>query len=78
MIRYIEDYRVDGVVIHEAFSCRTWHPGLLCQLNTLKKVYREIPTLVLESDMVDISSYSEAETHQAIDAFIDQIEDAKG
>jgi benzoyl-CoA reductase/2-hydroxyglutaryl-CoA dehydratase subunit BcrC/BadD/HgdB len=77
MIRYIEDYDIDGIVVHEAFSCRTWHPGLLCQLNTLKKVYRDIPTLVLESDMVDIGSYNEAETHQRIDTFIGMLEEEK-
>jgi len=77
MIRYIDDYQIDGIVIHEAFSCRTWHPGLICQLNTLKKIYRDIPTLVLESDMVDIGSYNESETHQRIDSFIDILENEK-
>jgi len=77
MIRYIEDYHIDGIVIHEAFSCRTWHPGLLCQLNTLKKVYRDIPTLVFESDMVDIGSYNQAETHQQIDTFMEVLENAR-
>ncbi len=77
MIRYIEDYQIDGVVIHEAFSCRTWHPGLICQLNTLKRVYRDIPILVFESDMVDISSYNEEATHQQIDTLIDILEDSE-
>ena len=75
MIRYIEDYQIDGVVVHEAFSCRTWHPGLIRQLNTLKQVYRDLPMLVFESDMVDISSYSEEATHQQIDTLIDILED---
>jgi benzoyl-CoA reductase/2-hydroxyglutaryl-CoA dehydratase subunit BcrC/BadD/HgdB len=74
LISIIEDYDIDGVVMHEAFSCRTWHPGLIWQLNTLKKVYRDIPSLVLESDIVDISSYSEADTHARIDAFIESLE----
>ncbi len=78
MIAYIEDYKIDGVVMHEAFSCRTWHVGLLWQLNLLKKVYRDIPTLVLESDIIDISSYNEADTRARIDAFIDTLEAAKG
>lgn len=78
MIEYIENYGIDGVVVHEAFSCRTWHPGLLNQLVTLKQVYREIPTLVLESDMVDISSYDEAATRLRIDNFIELLEDARG
>ncbi|UCC17747.1 MAG: 2-hydroxyacyl-CoA dehydratase [Dehalococcoidales bacterium] len=77
LIQYIEDYEIDGVVMHEAFSCRTWHPGLIWQLNRLKKVYRDIPSLVLESDIVDISSYSESDTHARIDAFIESLESVK-
>lgn len=77
LIQFIEDYQIDGVLMHEAFSCRSWHPGLIWQLNTLKKVYRDIPSLVLESDMVDISSYSEADTHSRIDAFMETVALAK-
>ena len=77
LIQYIEDYKIDGVVMHEAFSCRTWHLGLIWQLNLLKKVYGDIPTLILESDIVDISSYSEADTHNRIDAFIETLESVR-
>ncbi|MGD9116501.1 MAG: 2-hydroxyacyl-CoA dehydratase family protein [Dehalococcoidia bacterium] len=77
LIQYIEDYKIDGIVMHEAFSCRSWHPGLIWQLNLLKKVYRDIPSLVLESDIVDISSYNEADTKARIDAFIDTLEAVK-
>jgi len=77
LIQYIEDYKIDGVVMHEAFSCRTWHPGLIWQLNQLKKIYGDIPSLVLESDIVDISSYSEVDTHARIDAFIETLESHK-
>ena len=75
LIQYIEDYKIDGIVMHEAFSCRTWHVGLIWQLNQLKKVYRDIPSLVLESDIIDISTYNEADTRARIDAFLDTIED---
>jgi benzoyl-CoA reductase/2-hydroxyglutaryl-CoA dehydratase subunit BcrC/BadD/HgdB len=77
LIRYIEDYQIDGVVMHEAYSCRSWHVGLISQLKTLKKVYRDIPSLVLESDIVDINSYSEADTHSRIDAFIETLDSGK-
>ncbi len=77
LIQYIEDYKIDGVVMHEAFSCRAWHIGLIFQMNLLKKVYRDIPSLILESDIVDISSYSEADTHARIDAFIETLESVK-
>lgn len=77
LIEYIEDYKIDGVVVHEAFSCRSWHVGLIWQLNQLKKIYRDIPSLILESDIVDIRSYSEADTHNRIDAFIETLESVK-
>jgi benzoyl-CoA reductase/2-hydroxyglutaryl-CoA dehydratase subunit BcrC/BadD/HgdB len=95
LIQYIEDYKIDGVVMHEAFSCRTWHLGLIWQLNQLKKIYkpipvlvlgpngkkkeekRELPSLILESDIIDISSYSEVDTRNQIDAFIETLESVK-
>ena len=95
LIQYIEDYKIDGVVMHEAFSCRTWHLGLIWQLNQLAKIYKplptlvmgkggqkekgtsELPSLVLESDIIDISSYSEVETRAQIDAFIETLESVR-
>jgi benzoyl-CoA reductase/2-hydroxyglutaryl-CoA dehydratase subunit BcrC/BadD/HgdB len=90
LIQYIEDYKIDGIVMHEAFSCRTWHLGLIWQLNQLKKIYRPIPvlslgrtvrrenpSLILESDIIDMSSYSEVETRGKIDAFIETLEAIK-
>jgi len=95
LIQYIEDYQIDGVVMHEAFSCRTWHLGLIWQLNQLRKIYkpipvlilgkegdktkgkRELPSLILESDIIDISSYSEVDTRNRIDAFIETLEQTK-
>ena len=74
IIEYIEDYKLDGVVFHSAFSCRSWHAGIVHQAATLKKVYGDIPTLIMEGDIVDISSYNEADTHNRIDAFIETLE----
>jgi len=80
------------VVMHEAFSCRTWHVGLIWQLHQLAKIYkpipvyvvgkegkkekayRELPSLILESDIIDITSYSEVDTRNKIDAFIETLE----
>ena len=77
LINYIEEYHIDGVVMHEAYSCRSWHVGLIWELNILKKIYRDIPSLILESDIVDISSYNEADTRMRIDTFIDVLEARK-
>jgi hypothetical protein len=39
-----------------------------------EKVYRELPSLILESDIIDITSYSEVDTRNKIDAFIETME----
>jgi len=76
LIEYIEDYKCDGVVFHSAFSCRSWHAGIILQAQILKKIYRDIPILIMEGDIVDISSYNEADTHNRIDAFIETLASA--
>ena len=58
-------------------SCRSWHAGIIHQAQTLKKVYKDIPVLIMEGDIVDISSYNEADTHNRIDAFIETLENYK-
>jgi len=94
LISLIENYKIDGVVMHEAFSCRTWHVGLIWQLHQLGKIYkpipvyvvtngkrektyRELPSLILESDIIDITSYSEVDTRNKIDAFIETLESVR-
>ena len=92
IIQYIEDYKIDGIIMHLAFSCRTIHLALTWQLNQLAKIYkpiptlvlggddkskevvkRELPSLILESDIVDMSTYSEVETRSRIDVFIETL-----
>jgi benzoyl-CoA reductase/2-hydroxyglutaryl-CoA dehydratase subunit BcrC/BadD/HgdB len=77
LIEYIEDYNLDGVVFHSAFSCRSWHAGIVLQSQVLRRVYREIPVLIMEGDIVDISSYNEVDTHNRIDAFLETLAAAK-
>ncbi len=77
LIEYINDYQCNGVVFHSAFSCRSWHAGITLQAQLLKKVYGDIPILIMEGDIVDISSYNEADTHNRIDAFIEALETAR-
>lgn len=78
IIEYIEDYKCDGVVFHSAFSCRSWHAGIMLQAEVLRHIYRDLPILIMEGDIVDISSYNETDTRNRIDAFIESLETAKG
>jgi hypothetical protein len=43
----------------------------------LRKVHGEIPILIMEGDIVDISAYNEADTHNRIDAFIEVLEETR-
>jgi benzoyl-CoA reductase/2-hydroxyglutaryl-CoA dehydratase subunit BcrC/BadD/HgdB len=74
IIEYIKDYQCDGAVFHSAFSCRSWHAGIMQQAAVLKRIYGELPVLIMEGDIVDISSYNEADTHNRIDAFIEALD----
>jgi hypothetical protein len=47
------------------------------QAQILKKIYGEIPILMMEGDIVDISSYNEEDTHHRIDVFIEAMEAVK-
>jgi len=73
LIELIDEYKIDAVVMHRAFSCRTVHTGQLHQLAVLKK-YRNLPSLVLESDMVDVSSFSEEDVKSRIETFIEIVD----
>jgi benzoyl-CoA reductase/2-hydroxyglutaryl-CoA dehydratase subunit BcrC/BadD/HgdB len=77
IIEYIEEYKCDGVVFHSAFSCRSWHAGIMQQAEVLRKVYGDIPALIMEGDIVDITAYNEADTHHRIDTFIGALDTAK-
>jgi benzoyl-CoA reductase/2-hydroxyglutaryl-CoA dehydratase subunit BcrC/BadD/HgdB len=73
IIEYIEDYHCDGVIFQSAFSCCSWHAEILLQARVLRKVYGDIPSLIVEGDIVDISAYNEADTHNRIDAFVESL-----
>ncbi|MFC2000488.1 2-hydroxyacyl-CoA dehydratase subunit D [Chloroflexota bacterium] len=75
-LELIDEYRLDGVVFHQAMTCRTIHTGQLHQMNLLRK-HTDKPLLMLEGDIVDVSNYNQEATHTKIDAFIETLEDYK-
>jgi len=68
--------KIDGVVFHQAMTCRTIHTGQLNQINVLKK-YTDKPVLLLEGDIVDVRNYNEGATRTKVDAFIDVLDSYK-
>lgn len=72
-LEMIDDYQLDGVVFHQALTCRTIHTGQLDQINVFKK-YSDKPVLLLEGDIIDVRNYNEVATHAKIDAFMEILE----
>ena len=66
----IEPYRVDGVVYHPIKSCRTVSTGLADSRRALMAEV-DVPSLFIESDMMDKRVVSEAQLKNRIDAFFE-------
>ena len=66
----IDQYHVDGVVYHPIKSCRTVSTGLADNRRALMQL-RDVPSLFIESDMMDRRVVSEAQLKNRIDAFFE-------
>jgi benzoyl-CoA reductase subunit B len=65
-----DDYGVDGIVYHAIKSCRTVSTGLADARRSLS-ARRDIPSLFIESDMMDRRVVSEAQMKNRVDAFFE-------
>jgi benzoyl-CoA reductase/2-hydroxyglutaryl-CoA dehydratase subunit BcrC/BadD/HgdB len=63
---------VDGLVMHSNRSCKPYSLG---QYDLQKLVMKELnlPTLIIEADMVDARSFSESQIETRIDAFMETL-----
>lgn len=66
----IEKYKIDGVVIHSNRSCKPYSFGQY-DLQKMIKDNLNIPTLILDADMVDERIFSESQIESRIDAFME-------
>ncbi|MDH3945012.1 MAG: 2-hydroxyacyl-CoA dehydratase family protein, partial [Anaerolineae bacterium] len=66
----IDVFGIDGVVFHPIKSCRTVSTGLADGRRALME-RRDIPSLFIESDMMDRRVVSEAQLKNRIDAFFE-------
>jgi len=72
----IAEFDVDGVVFHPIKSCRTVSTGLADGRRALME-WRDIPSLFIESDMMDRRVVSEAQMKNRIDAFFEGLASRK-
>jgi benzoyl-CoA reductase subunit B len=66
----IDEFSIDGVVYHPIKSCRTVSTGLADGRRALME-RRDVPSLFLESDMMDRRVVSEAQMKNRADAFFE-------
>ncbi len=66
----VDTYRADGIVYHPIKSCRTVSTGLADNRRAVMET-RNIPTLFIESDMMDRRVVSEAQLKNRADAFFE-------
>ncbi|MBI3950601.1 MAG: 2-hydroxyacyl-CoA dehydratase [Acidobacteria bacterium] len=70
LAQMIGPFHVDGVVYHPIKSCRTVSTGLADNRRSLMAA-RDIPSLFIESDMMDRRVVSEAQLKNRVDAFFE-------
>jgi benzoyl-CoA reductase subunit B len=72
----IDEFHLDGVVFHPIKSCRTVSTGLADSRRQLMED-TQIPSLFIESDMMDRRVVSEAQLKNRIDAFFEGLNSRK-
>ena len=72
VIAMIDKYDVQGLVMHSNRSCKPYSFGQY-DIQRIIQVKRGLPTLMLEADMVDERSFSEAQVETRIDAFMEML-----
>jgi benzoyl-CoA reductase/2-hydroxyglutaryl-CoA dehydratase subunit BcrC/BadD/HgdB len=72
VVRAVVDYNIDGVVLSYTPTCRALYINQLEIKNALEEELG-VPSLLLESDMVDPSSFNEGQILTRIDAFVELV-----
>jgi benzoyl-CoA reductase subunit B len=76
LIDMVDEFEADGVVYHPIKSCRTVSTGLADNRRSLMNS-QNVPSLFIESDMMDRRVVSEAQLKNRIDAFFEGLESRK-
>ena len=70
LIDMVDDFDIDGIIYHPIKSCRTVSTGLADSRRYFSE-QRDIPSLFIESDMMDRRVVSEAQMKNRADAFFE-------
>ncbi|RMG12875.1 MAG: benzoyl-CoA reductase subunit B [Planctomycetota bacterium] len=77
IVRYVEDYQADGLVVNSVKSCNSFSAG---QLLILREVERRTgkPGAFIESDLVDPRYFSAANIKNRIESYLQMIAQKRG
>ncbi len=77
LVRYVEDYRADGFLVHSVKSCNSFSAG---QLTILREVERRtgVPGAFIESDLVDARYFSAANLKNRLESYFQMLEARRG
>ncbi|MEW6130145.1 MAG: 2-hydroxyacyl-CoA dehydratase family protein [Acidobacteriota bacterium] len=70
LTQMLDAYHIDGIIYHPIKSCRTVSTGLADNRRALMAA-RDVPSLFIESDMMDRRVVSEAQLKNRVDAFFE-------
>lgn len=73
MQRVIEEYKVDGIVVHQVLGCRQVTVGAKTCIQQLEREYKKIPVLYIPGELIDLRDYSDADTKRNIDEFVETV-----
>ncbi len=73
MKQMIEEFHLDGAILHSDRSCKPYSIGQVDQRNRLIRDYG-VPALLLEADHNDPRAYAEEQARARLDSFIEMLE----
>jgi bcr-type benzoyl-CoA reductase subunit B len=76
VIKMIDKYSADGLVMHSNRSCKPYSFGQL-DIQRIVREERGLPSLMIEADMVDERFFSESQIETRIDAFMEVVKERK-
>lgn len=76
ILDWLDEYKADGVVMHQVMTCRATTIGQTHYRQLIQK-YVKLPVMFLESDIVDVRTYSEEQTRRQIDTFLELVDSYK-
>ena len=74
--KVIDEYQIDGVILHENMSCRPSSTGMIDLKNAVQND-KNIPVMILQCDMNDPRAFSEGPIMNRVESFMELMKENK-